>query len=107
MKAIIEKQKELHNAKNELIAWLNDECPLCLPPLEPYTTFDLSHDFADLLRSRLNNITILRGQLSELAPLETDEKDELKKILYDFCIYISYEHSLLPKFIDEYIKTRI
>ena len=40
----------------ELIEWLNDECPTVSPPLEPYTTADLSHDFAEILRSRLNDL---------------------------------------------------
>ena len=40
----------------ELIEWLNDECPAVSPPLEPYTTADLSHDFAEILRSKLNDL---------------------------------------------------
>lgn len=40
----------------ELIEWLNDECPAVLPPLEPYTTADLSHDFAEILRSKLDDL---------------------------------------------------
>jgi len=59
--------EKLNEAKMELIAWLNDECPACFPPLEPYTTADLSHDFAEKLRERLDNIIILKGQLYEFA----------------------------------------
>lgn len=40
----------------ELIEWLNDECPTVSPPLEPYTTADLSHDFAEILRSKLDDL---------------------------------------------------
>ena len=40
----------------ELIEWLNDECPAVSPPLEPYTTADLSHDFAEILRSKLDDL---------------------------------------------------
>lgn len=40
----------------ELIEWLNNECPAVFPPLEPYTTADLSHDFAEILRSKLNDL---------------------------------------------------
>ena len=62
---------ELENAKMELIAWLNDECPSCFPPMEPCITADLSHDFAEKLRERLDNIIILKG---ELAALESDKQ---------------------------------
>jgi len=67
---IIEKLSDL---KNELIAWLNDECPKTFPPLEPYTTADLSHDFADLLRIRLDEITITRGELAALKEAQPTE----------------------------------
>lgn len=40
----------------ELIEWLNDECPAVSPPLEPYTTADLSHDFAEKLRTKLDDL---------------------------------------------------
>jgi DNA-binding TFAR19-related protein (PDSD5 family) len=66
---------KLENAKNELIAWLNDECPACFPPLEPYITSDLSHDFAEKLRERLDNIVILRGKIAE--SLDKQEPDKL------------------------------
>lgn len=47
----------------ELVNWLNDECPAVAPPLEPYTTLDLSHDFAKILRSKLDKIdTIQKSQ---------------------------------------------
>jgi hypothetical protein len=67
-------EKQLADAKNELIAWLNDECPSCFPPLEPYTTADLSHGFAEGLRQRLDGIIILRGKLSEA--IESDKSEE-------------------------------
>lgn len=40
----------------ELIEWLSDECPTVCPPLEPYTTADLSHDFAEILRTKLDDL---------------------------------------------------
>jgi hypothetical protein len=46
---LIEKYKEL-------VDWLDSECPTCLPPLEPFTTFDLSHNFAENLRDRLDEL---------------------------------------------------
>ena len=39
-----------------LIDWLDNECPKITPPLEPYTTADLSHDFAEKLRSKLDDL---------------------------------------------------
>jgi hypothetical protein len=44
----------------ELIEWLNSECPNVTPPLEPYTTADLSHDFAEKLRDKLNDLSPLQ-----------------------------------------------
>ena len=50
---VIEFGKYLHqsrvNAKDELIKWLNDECPH-----EDYDFF--SHDFAELLRIKLDKL---------------------------------------------------
>ena len=40
----------------ELVDWLDSECPAVCPPLEPYTTADLSHDFAEKLRSKLDDL---------------------------------------------------
>ena len=40
----------------ELIDWLDNECPAVCPPLEPYTTADLSHDFAEKLRTKLDDL---------------------------------------------------
>ena len=78
-------QEKLNEAKNELIAWLNDECPKCFPPLEPYTTFDLTHDFCNGLRNRLDNIIILKGELYESSELKSRLKDES----WDKCEYCS------------------
>jgi hypothetical protein len=61
--------KQIDGKKDELIAWLNEECPGCFPPLEPYTTFDLSHDFCDLLRNRLDDIFYLESQLAEIETI--------------------------------------
>ena len=66
------KTEKLENAKIELIAWLNDECPKWFPPLKTYITADLSHDFAEILRKKLDNIIILKGRQAE----KTDEKNE-------------------------------
>jgi len=49
------ESKQIEKYK-ELIDWLNDECPAVSPPLEPYTTADLSHDFAEILRSKLDDL---------------------------------------------------
>lgn len=87
---IEEKQKEIRDAKIELIAWLNDECPPCFPPLESYTMADLSHDFAEKLRERLDNIIILKDQLSELVALESESEE---KELYEK-VYIKSEADL-------------
>lgn len=78
MKTIIKKQKELDEAKIELIAWLNDECPSCFPPLEPFNTSDLSHDFAEKLRERLDNISIIKGQI-----LEAEQENPFKDVYVD------------------------
>jgi hypothetical protein len=43
-------------ALEELVEWLDSECPKVVPPLEPYTTADLSHDFAEKLRTRLDEL---------------------------------------------------
>jgi hypothetical protein len=63
---------ELENAKIELITWLNDECPKVFAPLESYTTDDLSHDFAEKLRERLDNIIILKGRIAENQEIDTN-----------------------------------
>jgi hypothetical protein len=47
----------------DLIEWLNSECPNVAPPLEPYTTADLSHDFAEKLRDKLNELSELKSKL--------------------------------------------
>jgi hypothetical protein len=74
---------KLNDLKNELIAWLNDECPACFPPLTPYTTADLSHGFTEGLRIRLDEITICRGRIleqTEVAMEETYKKELQVKI---------------------------
>ena len=53
MEAYAHEQTEKYK---ELIDWLNDECPAVCPPLEPYTTADLSHDFAEILRTKLDDL---------------------------------------------------
>jgi len=47
---------------NRLINWLDEECPNVAPPLEPYSTLDLSHDFAGILRSKLDKILATQPQ---------------------------------------------
>lgn len=47
----------------ELIIWLDSECPAVAPPLEPYDNSDLSHNFCELLRIRLDEINRLRSQV--------------------------------------------
>ena len=54
--AILALESEQTEKYKELIEWLNDECPAVSPPLEPYTTADLSHDFAEILRSKLDDL---------------------------------------------------
>jgi len=53
---ILALESEQTEKYKELIEWLNDECPAVCPPLEPYTTADLSHDFAEILRSKLDDL---------------------------------------------------
>ena len=53
MEAYASEQTEKYK---ELIDWLDNECPAVCPPLEPYTTADLSHDFAEILRSKLDDL---------------------------------------------------
>jgi len=50
---------------NRLINWLDEECPNVAPPLEPYSTLDLSHDFAGILRSKLDKILATPPQEQE------------------------------------------
>jgi len=57
-------EKKLYEQMTELVNWLNDECPAVAPPIEPYTTTDLSHNFAEGLRIRLDEIDILRSALA-------------------------------------------
>jgi len=47
----------------ELVNWLDTECPKVVPPLEPYTTADLSSNFVELLRIRLDEIDLIRTKL--------------------------------------------
>ena len=56
-----QKRDELIEARDELIEWLNQECPLVAPPLEPYTNYDLTHNFCDGLRIRLDKIEQLKA----------------------------------------------
>ena len=56
MKAMESYASQRIEKYRELIEWLNDECPAVSPPLEPYTTADLSHDFAEILRSKLDDL---------------------------------------------------
>ena len=101
------KTKELENAKNELIAWLNDECPSCFPPLEPYTTADLSHDFADKLRERLDNIIILRGKMAESADISEGEKEKqrfkVERVVSDR-EKIMAKYNINEDMVDDYMK---
>ena len=89
------KEKELIDLKNELVACLNDECPKCFPPLEPYTTADLSHSFAESLRIRLDEITIKRGELSALEsqPEQSQEGEQPEKTFENILL----EHLKLNK----------
>lgn len=57
------KEQVLKQNINELIEWLNQECPAVAPPLEPYTNYDLSHDFCEGLRVRLDYIQSLHTEL--------------------------------------------
>jgi len=58
-----QKRDELIEAQDELIEWLNQECPLVAPPLEPYTNYDLTHNFCDGLRIRLDKIEQLKSEI--------------------------------------------
>lgn len=53
-------EQQLKDQLFELINWLEKECPSVAPPLEPYDNSDLSHNFTELLRIRLDEIYILR-----------------------------------------------
>jgi len=53
---ILTLESEQIEKYKELIDWLDNECPKITPPLEPYTTADLSHDFAEKLRSKLDDL---------------------------------------------------
>ena len=57
------QRDELIKAQDELIEWLDQECPSVAPPLEPYTNYDLTHDFCDGLRIRLDKKEQLKKQL--------------------------------------------
>lgn len=48
---------------DELIQWLNSECPSVAPPLEPYDNSDLSHNFCECLRIKLDAIKSLTSQI--------------------------------------------
>ena len=82
---------------NRLINWLDEECPNVAPPLEPYSTLDLSHDFAGILRSKLDKILATQPQ----EPQEAEEvaqwvinnrypKSELEKVsdkeMYEYIV---------------------
>jgi len=58
-----QKRDKLTKVQEELIEWLDQECPSVAPPLEPYTNYDLTHDFCDGLRIRLDKIEQLKKQL--------------------------------------------
>jgi len=58
-----QKRDELIKAQDELIEWLDQECPSVAPPLEPYTNYDLTHDFCDSLRMRLDKIEQLKKEI--------------------------------------------
>jgi hypothetical protein len=62
--------QEKIEALEELVEWLDSECPKVAPPLEPYTTADFSHDFAEKLRTRLDDIC------SEPESVEPDKTAE-------------------------------
>ena len=57
--------KTLKDLTAELIIWLDSECPAVAPPLEPYDNSDLSHNFCELLRIRLDEINRLRSQVEQ------------------------------------------
>ena len=83
-------EKKLYEQMTELVNWLNDECPAVAPPLEPYTTADLSHYFAEGLRIRLDEIDILRSAMankpytavSGSLPLASAECDHPYALVY-------------------------
>ena len=56
MKAMESYASQQTEKYKELIDWLDNECPAVCPPLEPYTTADLSHDFAEKLRTKLDDL---------------------------------------------------
>jgi DNA-directed RNA polymerase subunit RPC12/RpoP len=63
----------LKDLTSELISWLDSECPAVAPPLEPYDNSDLSHNFCELLRIRLDEI--FRVKQSELSRLKDEGED--------------------------------
>jgi len=59
-----QKRDEIIKVQDELVEWLNQECPAVVPPLEPYNNYDLTHTFCDSLRMRLDKIEQLKSEIS-------------------------------------------
>lgn len=72
----------------ELIIWLDSECPAVAPPLEPYDNSDLSHNFCELLRIRLDEINRLRSQVEQEPPKgKVLSPEEILSQLTDIPVY--------------------
>jgi len=90
--------------KNELIDWLNSECP------HATMTGDLSHDFADGLRARLdklNDTSLTQPEQKEGEGLSDYELIELKSIRNYFGEHdkTPFEH-MAYSFLDEIIRRK-
>ena len=72
-----DKKDKLIEAYRELRNWLDSECPAIAPPLELYDTSDLSHNFCELLRIRLDEIAKLESEPSEQDCINVTDALEL------------------------------
>lgn len=79
--------KTLKDLTAELIIWLDSECPAVAPPLEPYDNSDLSHNFCELLRIRLDEIfRVKQSELSRLKDEGEPESNELYPCPYSIAV---------------------
>lgn len=76
----------LYEQMIELVNWLNEQCPSVATPLEPYDNSDLSHNFTELLRIRLDEIDRLR---KDYTPAKASAEEIGKKygIINGFTIH--------------------
>jgi hypothetical protein len=100
-------ERQLIEKLEELVGWLNQECPSVAPPLEPYRNYDLTHTFCESLRFRLDSLAALKQQVGQEE--KTDEA-RLKKELIKFCKHIDTEcgftDAILEEMVLKYLKQR-